>query len=115
MLKALGIILVIFSLWLFAYIKVDVKRQRLTNLNEMKKALIPIRHELSFSMPEISLLCKKISNYTDSEVSLVFKQIQEMKEKDGGLDFVSAWQKATNKRKLCIEDAEKETKEQASN
>ena len=108
MFKALGIILIAISLGLFSYKKVDIKKQQLFNLSEIKRALAILKNELSFSMPEMSFLCKKVAEDTVGEISSLFNSIEKNLKKDSTMDFLNAWQNETLKNKLFSDEAQKE-------
>ena len=108
MYKALGIVLVFLSLGIFSYKTVEKKRQQLINLKEFRRALGFLKNELSFSMPEISVLCKKVSNNTAGEISSLFKSIEHKILTDSRVDFSTAWKANTDKNVLFSPDATKE-------
>ena len=81
MYKALGIALVFLSLGILTYKKVEAKREHLINLKEFRKALLVLKNEMSFSIPEVPLLCEKVSSQTVGEISSVFKNIGKKLQK----------------------------------
>ena len=105
MYKAMGIVLVILSSGIFSYKMVEKKRQQLVNLKEFKKALVFIKNELSFSMPEISVLCRKVSEKTEGEISHLFNEIEKMIKNDNNTDFSAAWKSITREKNLFSSDA----------
>lgn len=105
MCKASGIILIILSIGMFTYIKVESRRKELFNLEEMSKALTFIKHELCFSQPELASLCSKAAEHTKGDISVVFNDVSVALRKDKTLDFYSAWVAATGN--ICFsKDAE---------
>ncbi len=108
MYKALGIVLVILSSAIFSYMTVEKKRQQLTNLKELRKAFVFIKNELSFSMPEISVLCRKVSEKTEGETSHLFNEVAKMIKNDNNIDFSTAWKSSTREKNLFSPDATEE-------
>lgn len=108
MYKALGIALVFLSLGILTYKKVEAKREHLINLKEFRKALLVLKNEMSFSIPEVPLLCEKVSSQTVGEISSVFKNIGKIVSNDSGITFLEAWNEATKEKELFTARAEKE-------
>lgn len=108
MYKALGIVLIFLSLGMFSYKTVDTKKQHLFNLKEFKRALIILENELNFSMPEISFLCKKISDMTSGEISDLFKKIVKILRDNSSMDFFTAYKSAVGQKMLFSKEVTKE-------
>ena len=107
MFKAIGLVLILISLAVFVFNKVENKKQKFLNFCEMKRAISFLKHELSFSAPELSLLCKRISDQTSGEISQVFKETKRQLEKESSIDFYTAWENAAGKRELFSEETQK--------
>ena len=98
MFKAVGIILILVSLGSFVLDKVENKKAIFLNFCQIKKALNFLKHELSFSTPEISKLCSKTSSHIEGEISDIFKELSDNLKHNA--DFFTAWQTATKNKSL---------------
>lgn len=108
MCKALGIVLVFLALGVFSYKTVKVKTRHLINLKEFKRALVFIKNELSFSMPEVSVLCKMVSEKTHGEISRLFYDMGKTLASDNNTDIFAAWCENTNEKNLFCDAANRE-------
>ena len=90
MYKFIGITLVLISCIFFIMRKADAIKQRYKNLKELKKAVTYLKDEISFSAPEISVLCKKTADVTVGEVSMLFENCSQILQQDEKADFNSA-------------------------
>ena len=104
--KLMGIVLVFFSLTTFLYKRVESKKRKLSNLYEIKKALINLRHEMSFSLPELPELCGRIAKHTEGDVSELFINIKTMIQRDSDLSFYDAWKGATEDKALFSKEVD---------
>ena len=107
MCKALGIIMTFFSCACFLYRIVNERREQTNNLKEIKKAVIYLKNELAFSMPEMISLCEKTAKKTTGEISLIFERVSEYMCEDSCVDFYSAWQRACGEKKLFSPETER--------
>lgn len=98
--KLMGVVLVFFSLGALLYKKVEANKRKLTNLYEIKKALINLRQEMSFSSPELPQLCKKIAKHAKGDIKELFANIKELIKSDSDLGFYDAWRMATEDKNL---------------
>lgn len=108
MFKVLGVIFILFSLGVFTYRTVEQKKRQLTNLKEMKKAITFLKHELTFSMPEMATLCKKVAQKTEGDISKAFLNTEKIIHNDSSIDFSNAWQMTIEDKKLFSPAAERE-------
>ena len=100
MYKFIGIILVLISCGAFIMRKADAIKQRTKNLKELKKAVTYLKDELEFSTPEISVLCKKMADATNGEISFLFERSAQFLEQDEKSDFNSAMLSAIKDKDL---------------
>lgn len=107
MYKFIGIILVLISCGAFIMQKAETIKQKTENLKELKKAVAYLKDELKFSAPEISVLCKKMADVTDGEISLLFESSAQFLEHDEKLDFNSALIKAIKDRHLFSDEGKR--------
>lgn len=115
MYKLIGIFMVLSAFAVFAINKVQTIKGKTDNLNEMKKAVTYIRDELCFSVPELSVLCKKVSSQTQGDVSLMFKDVADLMSDGENTDFYTAFKSATNEKTLFSDDGMKVATEFSKN
>lgn len=94
MFKFTGIIMIVLSCVFYVMKKVEVIKIKYTNFSQMRAAITRLKHEMSFSLPEMSTLCKKISEETEGEISQCFLRTSELLCNDANLSFKDAWAKA---------------------
>ncbi len=107
MLKTIGVGFILISLGMFLFNKVESKRQKYLNFCEIKRAVTFLKHELSFSAPELFLICEKISNETSGEISEIFHNIHNKLKSNPTIDFGKAFKEAVKNRVLFSESVEK--------
>ena len=107
MYKALGVILLVVGCVYYIYTLICDRKEKLQNLKEIKKAIICFEQELSFSVPEIVVLCEKASNVTNGEVSRMFADIGENLRREKNTDFGMAWENV----QISKENFDNETKD----
>ena len=100
MYKTLGVILLTAACIYYIYMMIYERREKLRNIKEIKKAVVCFEHELSFSMPEIAVLCETASSRTDCEISRIFSDMAEVLRQDKNTDFYTAWEKVRNGKEL---------------
>lgn len=87
MFKTAGVIFVLVPLGIFMFNKVENKKEKYQNLCEMKRALAFLRHEMSFSAPELFLICQRISDETTGEISKIFHKLHNQLKEEPSTDF----------------------------
>lgn len=105
MYKALGVILLSVGCVYYIYILINERKEKLRNLKEIKKAVICFLQELSFNMPEITVLCEKASDRTEGEISRLFSDTAKNLRQDKNTDFYMAWESARNGNELFGKEA----------
>jgi len=107
MFKVIGIVMILVSCGIFTFSKVSVLTKKYENLKEIKKAIVCLKHELCFSVPEISVLCKVMAEKTKGEVSDVLHSAALRLEEDKTLDFETAWNDEKKNKELFSAETEK--------
>ncbi len=106
MLKFTGIIMVVLACGGYALMRSGAVKEKFENLCQIKGAVTYIKHEMSFSAPQINILCRKMSEHTKGEVAKVLSVAADFLKEDKTLDFEKAWQKAKGSKELFSEETE---------
>ena len=94
MLKALGIVMILFASVMFSYMKVDEMKQKYQNLKQMKKALSMMKSEISFSSRELSEAAGELSASLSGDMAFFFKNVSQYLAENETADFGQAWEAA---------------------
>lgn len=95
MFKALGILMIVFSSFMFSYIKADNLKKRLENLKQLKRALSILKNEISFSSREIQGVAEELSEILNGDFKDVFLNISKNLYKNPDKTFGQAWEEGT--------------------
>jgi stage III sporulation protein AB len=106
MFKLAGIIMIVLSCGGYVFSRAQSIKEKCENLRQIKQAITYIKHEMSFSAPQIDVLAEKCAQNTKGEVSEVFSKCRELLDKDKTLDFYRAWHKAKANRDFLSEEAD---------
>lgn len=69
MFKTLGVVMIFLSCMLFSYGKTNMLKVRLEHLKQMKKALLIMKNEISFSSQDLSFAMGELSTWLSDEMS----------------------------------------------
>lgn len=111
MYRIIGIVLVIVSCGGFFWDKIRKISEKYDNLQEVKKGITHLKHELTHSACELPLIFKKVSKLLDGEVSSVFKNIGTELAKNEISDMKQLWETSGGRNLLLPESAKKVTDE----
>ena len=105
MCKALGIVLMFLSSGVFLFKEVEEKKSKLSNLKEFIKALVILKNELKFSVPELSHLLKLMSDKTSGKISYIFKEMKNKVTSESDVDLFSSFKSVTDGRDIFSKEA----------
>lgn len=106
MLKFTGLIMVVLACGSYVFTRTSAVKEKFENLCQIKSAVTYLKHEMSFSAPQINILCRKMAERTKGEVSQVLSVASDFLDQDKTLDFEKAWQKVKGTKELFSEEAE---------
>ncbi len=89
--------MVLWSCFLFSYIKVDAIKRKYENLKEIKRALQILKNEISFSSKELLESISELSSYTSGDTAELFYEIYVKMKNDETQNFGQAWKYAKDK------------------
>ncbi len=91
MLKVMGIALIFFACILFSYEKAMALKQELMHLKQMRKALMLIKNEISFSAKELLQMVNSLKGMLSDDMDLFFGDIASFLAAHETADFGQAW------------------------
>ncbi len=94
MFKAMGIAFVFFACIFFSYKKVSDQKQELEHLKQMKKALLLMKNEISFSAKELSQTVESLIGALYGDMDVFFQHIARILASHETADFGQAWTEA---------------------
>lgn len=97
MLKFIGIIMVLWSCFLFSYMKADAIKRKYENLKEIKRVLQILKNEISFSSKELLETISELSQNASGDVAELFCEMYIKMKNDETQDFGQAWKYAKDK------------------
>lgn len=92
MFKTLGIVMIFLSCLLFSCEKVTALKVKLDHLKEMRKALMAMKNEISFSSQDLSLAMKELSVLLSDDMASFFNDISLYLTEYETADFSTAWE-----------------------
>ncbi len=107
MYKIIGIAMLLVSFGTIIFKKAMMIDKKLENAKQIKKAITYIRGELSFSLPELPVLCRALSKELDGEVAFLFGEISKSLDENKTTDFFSSYKDAVLGRDLFSYECEK--------
>lgn len=93
-LKTFGFIIVITSTSLIGFFYASKESFRISDLNEMKKALTILKSEIEYALSPLSMALLNISDKTKMPISNIFMQVSNEIEKRNGDEIFDIWQKS---------------------
>lgn len=91
MLKVMGIIFVFFACIVFSYDKAKALKKELMHLKQMRKALLLIKNEISFSAKELSQMVDSIHGALSDDINIFFRNVASFLATHETADFGQAW------------------------
>lgn len=92
--KVIGIALIFFACIFFSYEKATALKQELMHLKQMRKALMLIKNEISFSAKELSQMVNSLKSVLSDDMDVFFGDVASFLASHETADFGQAWEAA---------------------
>lgn len=95
--KIMGIACIFFACIFFSYEKVTALKQELMHLKQMRKALMLLKNEISFSAKELLQMVNSLKGVLSDDMDLFFGDVASFLAAHETADFGQAWEATKQK------------------